>query len=137
GWWGGVKSLVGGFVQGVRAVIGMNPASGETSISFSRSGDSDPSVLAADVFAMPGEMVKNGGFRMAICMDEFQQLRLFGGQAVEGVLRNEVQKQRDVGYVFSGSQPALMEDMLSAGRPFHKAGPHPSLAKIPHQTAAG
>jgi hypothetical protein len=131
GSWDRVKNLVGRFLQRVRPVIGINPSNGETSITFNRSGDSDPSMLAADVFAMPGEMAKNGGFRMAICMDEFQQIRLFGGQAVENVLRNEVQKHRDVGYVFSGSQPSLMEEMLSAGRPFHKAGPAIFLEKIP------
>ena len=31
--------------------------------------------------------------------------------------------QRDVGYVFSGSEPALMERMLGRSRPFYKAGP--------------
>src|SRR5262249_18399950 len=50
------------------------------------------------------------------------------------VLRNEVQKQRDVGYVFSGSQPSLMEEMLSAGRPFFKAGPPMFFEKIPSET---
>jgi len=68
---------------------------------------------------------------MAVCLDEFQQIEMFGGNAVENVLRNEVQRQRDVGYVFSGSQPSLMEEMLSAGRPFHKAGPAIFLEKIP------
>ena len=125
-----VKALVGRFAQRVRPTITVDPVNGETSISFSRSGG-DPSVLAAEVFAMPGEMARNGGFRMAICFDEFQQIDLFGGAAVENVLRNEVQKQRDVGYVFSGSQPSLMEEMLSAGRPFHKAGPAVFLEKIP------
>jgi hypothetical protein len=133
GSWDRAKNLVGRFLQRVRPVIGINPSTGETSISFSRSGDSDPARLAADVFAMPGEMAKNGGFRMAICMDEFQQIQLFGGEAVENVLRNEVQRQRDVGYVFSGSQPSLMQEMLSAGRPFHKAGPAVFLEKIPDQ----
>ena len=67
---------------------------------------------------------------MAICLDEFQQIELFGGPAVENVLRNEVQRQRNIGYVFSGSQPSLMEEILSAGRPFHKAGPTIFLDKI-------
>src|SRR2546428_14133047 len=79
---------------------------------------------------MPAEMAKNGGFRMAICLDEFQQIGLFGGPAVENVLRNEVQRQRNIGYVFSGSQPSLMEEILSAGRPFPKAGPTIFLDKI-------
>jgi AAA+ ATPase superfamily predicted ATPase len=130
GSWDRAKALVGRFVQRVRPTINVNPVNGETSISFSRTGG-DASVLAAEVFSMPGEMARNGGFRMAICLDEFQQIEMFGGSAVENVLRNEVQRQRDVGYVFSGSQPSLMEEMLSAGRPFHKAGPAIFLEKIP------
>src|SRR5207247_7284009 len=89
--------------------ITFNPVNGEASISFSRFAGADSSVLGADVFAMPAEMAKNGGFRIAICLDEFQQIEVFGGPAVENVLRNEVQRQRNIGYVFSGSQPSLME----------------------------
>src|ERR1041385_6353438 len=109
GSWDRVKGWIGRFIQRVRPTIAVNPANGNTSISFTRSADADPAVLAADVFAMPGELAKNGGFRMAICLDEFQQIDVFGGQSVENVLRNEVQRQRHVGYVFSGSQPSLME----------------------------
>ncbi len=129
--WDRVKGLVGRFIQRVQPTITFNPLNGETSISFSRFAGADPSVLAAGVFQMPAEMAKNGGFRMAICLDEFQQIELFGGPAVENVLRNEVQRQRNIGYVFSGSQPSLMEEILSAGRPFHKAGPTIFLDKIP------
>jgi len=129
--WDRVKGLVGRFIQRVQPTITFNPVNGETSISFSRSAGVDPSVLAAGVFQMPAEMAKNGGFRMAICLDEFQQIELFGGPAVENVLRNEVQRQRNIGYVFSGSQPSLMEEILSAGRPFHKAGTTIFLDKIP------
>jgi uncharacterized protein len=131
GSWDRVKGLINRFIQRVQPTITLNPANGETSISFGRAAETDPSGLAAEVFAMPAELAKNGGFRMAICMDEFQQIELFGGAAVENVLRNEVQRQRDIGYVFSGSQPSLMEEMLSAGRPFHKAGPAVFLEKIP------
>jgi len=128
--WERARNLVSRFVQRVRPTIGINPSNGETSISFNRSSEAGASVLAADVFALPGEMTKKGGFRMAICLDEFQQLSFFGGETVENVLRNEVQKQREVGYVFAGSQPSLMEQMLSAGRPFHKSGPAIFLEKI-------
>jgi hypothetical protein len=80
---------------------------------------------------MPGELTKNAGFRMAICLDEFQQISEFDGGSVENAIRNQVQEQREVGYVFSGSQPSLMKEMLSAKRPFHKAGPQLFLDKIP------
>jgi uncharacterized protein len=68
---------------------------------------------------------------MAICFDEFQQISQFNGGSVENAVRNQVREQREVGYVFAGSQPSLMQEMLSAKRPFHKAGPQVFLDKIP------
>jgi hypothetical protein len=41
-----------------------------------------------------------------------------------------VQEQRAVGYVFAGSEPSLMERMLTPRRPFYKAGPVVRLGKI-------
>ena len=46
-------------------------------------------------------------------------------------MRAAVQHQRDVGYVFAGSEPSLMERMLGPKRPFYKAGPVMRLEKIP------
>jgi hypothetical protein len=42
-----------------------------------------------------------------------------------------VQQQRQVGYVFAGSEPSLMEQMIGSRRPFYKAGPVLRLQKIP------
>jgi hypothetical protein len=49
---------------------------------------------------------------------------------VEHAVRAAVQDQRQVGYVFSGSEPSLMERMLGPRRPFYKAGPVMRLEKI-------
>jgi hypothetical protein len=49
---------------------------------------------------------------------------------VEHALRAAIQHQRQVGYVFSGSEPSLMEAMLGRSRPFYKAGPVMRLEKI-------
>ena len=106
-------------------------ATGEISVSLGKGSGFDPTPIAPDVFAMPGELTRNAGFRMAICLDEFQQISEFNSGSVESTLRNQVQKQREVGYVFAGSQPSLMKEMLSARRPFHKAGPLIFLDKIP------
>lgn len=54
----------------------------------------------------------------------------------EQALRAAVQHQRDVGYVFAGSEPTLMEQMITARRPFYKAGPVMRLGKIPADTFA-
>jgi hypothetical protein len=50
---------------------------------------------------------------------------------VEHALRAAVQQQRNVAYVFAGSEPTLMERMISPKRPFYKAGPVVRLEKIP------
>jgi hypothetical protein len=66
-----------------------------------------------------------------VALDEFQAIAGFDGGAVEQALRAAVQHQRDVGYVFAGSEPSLMERMLGPKRPFYKAGPVMRLDKIP------
>lgn len=129
--WSRVKDWVTRFAQSIRPEITLSPVNGQVSLSFGAKPGFDPSPIAAEVFAMPGELARNAGFRMAICLDEFQQIAEFNGGSVENVLRNQVQEQREVGYVFSGSQPSLMKDMLSSKRPFHKAGPLMFLDKIP------
>ncbi len=63
-------------------------------------------------------------------MDEFQAVESYEGAGVEEALRAAVQQQRQVGYVFAGSEPSLMEQMVSPRRPFYKAGPVLRLGRI-------
>lgn len=98
--------------------------------------DRDVSRLAQDVFALPGRIADARGRRMAIALDEFQAIGSFNGGSVEHALRAAVQTQRAVGYVFSGSEPTLMERMLGRSRPFYKAGPVMRLQKIPGERFA-
>ena len=129
--WNRVKDWVGRFIRQVKPEAELDLNSGEVKLSLGKGAEFDPTPLAPEVFASPGEITRKGGFRMAICLDEFQQIRSFDGGAVENALRNAVQEQRDVGYVFAGSQPSLMEEMLASKRPFYKAGPRLFLRKIP------
>ena len=69
--------------------------------------------------------------KVVVALDEFQAIGGFNGGSVEHALRAAVQHQRDVGYVFAGSEPSLMERMLGPKRPFYKAGPVMRLEKIP------
>ena len=92
--------------------------------------------LAAEVFALPAKIAAARGRRMAIALDEFQTIAAFDGTTVEHALRAAVQEQRAVGYVFSGSEPSLMERMLTPKRPFYKAGPVVRLGKIDERTFA-
>jgi hypothetical protein len=129
--WERVKDWATRFARQVKPDVNINMSTGEITLSLGKGAGFDPSPIAPDVFALPGELTKNAGFRMAICLDEFQQISQFNGGSVENAIRNQVQEQREVGYVFAGSQPSLMEEMVSAKRPFHKAGPQMFLDKIP------
>ena len=90
----------------------------------------DAARVANEVFALPGRIAAARRQRMAIALDEFQAITSFDGGSVEHALRAAVQEQRQVGYVFSGSEPSLMERMLGPRRPFYKAGPVMRLEKI-------
>lgn len=129
--WERVKDWISRFGRQVKPDINYNLNTGEVSVSIGKGTGFDPSPIAPDVFALPGELTKNGGFRMAICLDEFQQISEFDGGSIENAIRNQVQQQREVGYVLVGSQPSPMQEMLSSKRPFHKAGPQMFLDKIP------
>ena len=96
----------------------------------------DAARVAAEVFALPARIAAARKQRMAVALDEFQAIAAFNGGSVEHALRAAVQEQRQVGYVFAGSEPSLMERMLGPRRPFYKAGPVMRLEKINGQDFA-
>jgi hypothetical protein len=91
----------------------------------------DISRLAQEVFALPARLAEIRRRKVIVALDEFQAIAGFDGGSVEHALRAAVQHQRDVAYVFAGSEPSLMERMLGPRRPFYKAGPVMRLDKIP------
>jgi hypothetical protein len=93
--------------------------------------DRDIARLAQEVFALPARLAETRRRKVVVALDEFQAIAGFNGGSVEHALRAAVQHQRDVGYVFAGSEPSLMERMLGPKRPFYKAGPVMRLEKIP------
>jgi hypothetical protein len=133
-----LREMLGGVRPEVRVEAGKAGRRGALAISFpsARTGR-DISLLAQEVFALPGRIADARRCRLAIALDEFQAIGSFEADAraprmhqVEHALRAAVQHQRQVGYVFSGSEPTLMERMLGRSRPFYKAGPVMRLEKI-------
>ena len=93
--------------------------------------DRDVNRLANEVFALPGRLAAERKRTVVVALDEFQAIEGFNGGSVEHALRAAAQQQRQVGYVFAGSEPSLMEKMIGPRRPFYKAGPVMRLQKIP------
>ena len=105
---------------------------GALTVSFPHvRSERDVARLAQEVFALPARLAEARGRKVAVALDEFQAIGGFDGGAVEHALRAAVQHQREVGYVFAGSEPTLMERMLGPKRPFYKAGPVIRLGRIP------
>ena len=109
-----------------------SPLGGALTVSFpSVRSERDVSRLALEVFALPARLAEARRRKVVVALDEFQAIGGFDGGSVEHALRAAVQHQRDVGYVFAGSEPSLMERMIGPKRPFYKAGPVMRLDKIP------
>jgi uncharacterized protein len=110
---------------------------GKVSISFPAVRSTrDSARLADEIFALPARIAEARRQRLAIALDEFQAITAFDEANVEQALRAAVQQQRSVGYVFAGSEPSLMERMITPRRPFYKAGPVVRLGKIEPQVFA-
>jgi len=91
----------------------------------------DVNRLANEIFSLPGRLAADRKRTVVVALDEFQAIDAFDGGDVEHALRAAAQQQRQVGYVFAGSEPSLMEKMIGPRRPFYKAGPIMRLEKIP------
>ena len=122
-------------IRSARAEIRYAPDAtplGALTVSFPNvRSDRDVSRLAQEVFALPARLAEARRRKVVVALDEFQAIAGFNGGSVEHAMRAAVQHQRDVGYVFAGSEPSLMERMLGPRRPFYKAGPVMRLERIP------
>lgn len=121
-------------LDSVRPEIRVDPdsAGGRLTVAFPAVTTArDVERLAPDVFALPGKLAHARGRGVVVALDEFQAIAGFNGGSVEHALRAAIQTQREVGYVFAGSEPSLMERMLGPKRPFYKAGPVMRLGRIP------
>jgi hypothetical protein len=127
-------------VRSARADVRYAPDSsplGGLTVSFPTArSDREISRLAEEVFALPARLAEAQGRKVVVALDEFQAIGGFNGGSVEHAMRAAVQHQREVGYVFAGSEPSLMERMLGPKRPFYKAGPVMRLEKIPAEEFA-
>jgi hypothetical protein len=132
-----LREWLGAAIRSARTEIRYEPGAAATrggSLAVAFPGvrsDREVSQLAREVFELPAQLAAARRRKVVVALDEFQAIAGFNGGSVEHALRAAVQHQRDVAYVFAGSEPSLMEQMLTPKRPFYKAGPVMRLEKIP------
>lgn len=138
--WDRGRTWIRDAIQSARAEVRYAPETspmGALTVSFPAvRTDRDVSRLAQEVFALPASLAEVRKRPVVVALDEFQAVDGFNGGSVEHALRAAVQHQRQVGYVFAGSEPSLMERMIGPRRPFYKAGPVMRLQKIPPEPFA-
>lgn len=122
----------GEFLKSVRPTMTVN-AQGqpEWSIGFSQQ-QADLAKLRDQVLTLPQSLAERKKGRMAVFIDEFQEVRELDGSALEKTMRAIFQRQPLVSYVFAGSKESLMWEMVRSRRsPFFRSGPTLSLGPIP------
>ncbi len=124
-----VKQWIAHFVETYQPEIRVGPT-GEMAFGLARGAQHEVR-HPQEIFRLPETLTQQGGFRMVVALDEFQQVNDFDGGTVQRMIREAVQRQRQVGYVFAGSQPTMIEAMLAPKSPFFKAGPTLFLDRIP------
>ena len=133
--WERARDWLGSVITSTQPEIRYEPeraGPGRFSVAFPLvHSERDVNRLANEVFALPGRIAAARQRTVVVALDEFQAIDGFDGGSVEHALRAAAQLQRQVGYVFAGSEPSLMEKMIGPRRPFYKAGPVMRLQKIP------
>ena len=77
-------------------------------------------------------VIKNK-LRVHVCLDEFQEILVLPqAKKLEGILRSQMQRHRNISYFYVGSRRRVIQDMFSdRSRPFYKSAFAFELKEIP------
>ncbi len=124
------------FFSRLRPVVSYNPA--DSSWSGSINVETDPTADSTPLFieALDGvaRFAADVETPVALVIDEFHKILRWGGESAEAQIRAAVQRHAEVGFVFSGSKTALLNDMtLNPARPFYRMGIRHFLGPLPRE----
>ena len=104
---------------------------GKPTLAFGLAKHARIDPVLEEVLETPAKIAAKGGPRVAVVLDEFQQVLEYGSDRVERKLRSVIQAHRQVSYVFLGSRKHLIQKMvLDRNRPLYRAGGHYPLGPI-------
>ena len=120
------------FFKGLRPKISLGDQ-GEPSLSLDFASPPTTQTLE-DVLALP-ESLGREDRRVVVVFDEFQEIgRLSSSLPLERIFRSVMQRQRNVSYIYLGSQTHLLKRMFTdAARPFYQSALVLEIGKPPRE----
>ena len=121
-----------GLLQRARFLFaGLSPAltvddTGRPQLTFSNICRITETPLLSEVLSAPERIAESSpDHQVLVVFDEFQEIRNFNDDRIERVLRSEVQKHRNVAYIFCGSRKHILREMfLGRGSPLYRSAAH-------------
>lgn len=126
------------FFGTVRPTASFDPIAGSWTVSLAGAPSrSTGGLLLADVLDGVEHAATRAKRRVAVIIDEFQEVVEHGGPSAEEQIRAAIQRHTHVAYVFAGSKTRMLADMVSdAGHPFYRLGAVHFLGAIPRRDFA-
>ena len=115
------------FIAALRPLITFDSLTGLPQMTFQFATDKEKESTLQSIF----RYLEQQPFKIAIAIDEFQQIAYYPEKNVEALLRSEIQQMRNTHFIFSGSQQQLLMNMFgSAKRPFFASTQMMKLNKL-------
>lgn len=106
-------------LPGVKVSMSVDPATGSPLFSVSAAPSERKHLLSRTMDILKSYSHKS---RLAIALDEFQEVSEYGDDGFEKRLRSFIQTQDRISYIFSGSQAHILAEMFqTAKRPFYQS----------------
>ncbi len=122
----GLGQKIWNFIKSLRPVITFDKLSGEPNVSF----NIQPKETAHQIENL-FEFLEQQDKRVIFAIDEFQQILDYPEKTMEAWLRTTIQQLQNVIFIFSGSQPHLMNEMFAnPSNPFFRSTVILPLEKI-------
>lgn len=122
----GFGKKVWNFILSLRPTINFDPLSGMPQASFSADG-----VKAEQNIEAIFNFIEMQNVKTVIAIDDFQQITDYPNRNVDGWLRTQFQRLKNIEFIFSGSKQHIMLEMFnSPQRPFYRSTNMMKLEKI-------
>ena len=100
---------IGDIFSSVRPIITFDAITGTPNVSFDTGNEKEKTKTIEQIFSYLSIQKKN----IVIAIDEFQQITNYPEKNIEAILRTNIQRLRNVNFIFSGSHQHLLTSMFS------------------------